>query len=134
MRNQFDIEVETYEIDSELDGEWEGFDTELADEEWYGEAGGSRPTSGYQAQQSSIFLIRGLSISPPPGLSVTNYLNPSVRRFIGRNRQGRAVNEFIVHETVTRSVADTVNVLVRRRLGVHLIMGSNGAITQHGDL
>jgi hypothetical protein len=44
------------------------------------------------------------------------------------------VSEFIVHETVTRSVKDTIQVLNQRGLGVHMIMGPDGEITQHGDL
>jgi hypothetical protein len=44
------------------------------------------------------------------------------------------VTELVIHETVTRSVADTVAVLQKRGLSVHLIMGPDGALTQHGDL
>lgn len=92
------------------------------------------PARGIEAgTNASSFLVGGVSL-PPIGVVVTNYLNPSVHRFRGRNRQGQVVNEFIIHETVTRSVADTVSVLIRRNLGVHLIMGPNGEITQHGDL
>ena len=83
---------------------------------------------------TSSFIVGGVPLPPPRGLTVTNFLDPRVPRFRGRNRRGRAVNEFAVHETVTRSVADTVQVLQQRGLGVHMIMGPNGEITQHGDL
>jgi N-acetylmuramoyl-L-alanine amidase len=65
---------------------------------------------------------------------VRNYLDPGVHRFRGNDRRGRPVTEFVIHETVTRSVAETVAVLKRRGLSVHLILGSDGGITQHGDL
>lgn len=74
------------------------------------------------------------SLSPPDGVSVLNYLQPDVQRFIGRSRAGRPVTEVIVHETVTRSVEATVRVLQKRKLGVHFIIGPDGEITQHGDL
>jgi len=43
----------------------------------------------------------------------------------------------VAHETVTRSVADTVKVLKTREngnLGIHLICGPDGSFTQHADL
>jgi len=80
------------------------------------------------------FVVAGVALPPPVGLSVTNFVDPRVFRFRGRNRRGRVISEFVVHETVTRSVADTVAVLRQRNLGVHLILGPDGAITQHGDL
>jgi hypothetical protein len=84
---------------------------------------------------TSSFIVGGVPLPPPRGLTVTNFLDPNVPRFrAGRNRRGRTVNEFVVHETVTRSVASTVQVLQQRGLSVHLIMGPNGEITQHGDL
>ncbi|MEE9554144.1 MAG: N-acetylmuramoyl-L-alanine amidase [candidate division Zixibacteria bacterium] len=82
---------------------------------------------------SSGFIIGGRFITPPPGLDVTNYNHPQVYRFRGRNRSV-TVNEIIIHESVTRSVADTVNILRNRNLGVHLMIGPDGRITQLGDL
>ena len=81
-----------------------------------------------------VIISGGQSLSPPHGVSVLNYLQPGVHRFPGRNRAGNPVTEIIVHETVTRNVASTVRVLERRKLGVHLIVGPDGAVTQHGDL
>ena len=49
-------------------------------------------------------------------------------------REGRTVNELIIHESVTRSAISTVAVLQRRKLGVHLIVAPDGRVTQHGDL
>jgi hypothetical protein len=40
----------------------------------------------------------------------------------------------VIHETVTTSVNTTIAVLRRRKLGVHFIIGPNGAVTQHNDL
>lgn len=80
------------------------------------------------------FIVGGKEIEPPPGLQVLNFNDPSVHRFRGRDRTGKPVTELIIHETVTRSAADTVVVLKKRRLGVHLILDWHGRFTQHGDL
>jgi hypothetical protein len=69
-----------------------------------------------------------------PGLRVRNFRDPEVVRFKGQSRAGRVVNELILHETVTRSTAATVSVLLKRKLGVQIIVGPDGEITQHGDL
>src|SRR5574341_1215029 len=59
MRNQFDLEVEPYEIDSELDGEWDGFDTELADEEWEaGSWGGAAPRGSAAIAVPNLHILR----------------------------------------------------------------------------
>lgn len=79
-------------------------------------------------------IVAGGDIEPPPGLRVWNYRDPKVTRFAGRDRAGRVVNELVLHETVTRSVASTVSVLLKRKLGVQLIVGPDGEVTQHGDL
>ena len=96
--------------------------------------GNVSPTVIPTTASTSSFIVGGVPLPPPRSLTVTNFLDPRVPRFRGRNRRGRTVNEFVVHETVTRSVADTVQVLQQRGLGVHMIMGPNGEITQHGDL
>jgi len=82
---------------------------------------------------SRALIIDGRSLLPPDGVLVQNFLEPDVHRFSGRDRSG-PITEVIVHETVTRSVASTIKVLERRKLGVHLIVGPGGAVTQHGDL
>jgi hypothetical protein len=79
-------------------------------------------------------IVAGTDVQAPAGLRVRNYRDPDVTRFTGRDRSGREVNELILHETVTRSVASTVNVLLKRKLGVQLIIGPDGEVTQHGDL
>lgn len=80
------------------------------------------------------FIVGGKVIEPPPGLDVLNFNDASVHHFGGRDRTGKPVTELIVHETVTRSASDTVAVLKKRRLGVHLILDEHGRFTQHGDL
>ncbi len=95
----------------------------------------NQPSSGFVPQVSiNSFLVGGVPQTPSMGLNITNYIDPSVQRFRNQTRSSTSVNELIVHETVTRSVRDTVKVLNERGLGVHLIMGPNGEITQHGDL
>jgi len=83
---------------------------------------------------SASLIVAGADVEPPAGLRVRNYRDPEVTRFKGRDRSGRVVNELILHETVTRSTAATVSVLLKRKLGVQLIVGPDGEITQHGDL
>ena len=80
------------------------------------------------------FVVAGRTLPAPCSLDVTNFHDPAVHRFDGRDRAGRAVTELIVHESVTRSAADTVAVLKRRKLGVHLLVAADGGVTQHGDL
>jgi len=80
------------------------------------------------------FIVAGEVLEPPVGLDVRSLRDPEVHRFTGRDRTGRAVTEVVVHESVTRSAADTVSVLKRRGLGVHLIVAPDGRVTQHGDL
>ena len=95
----------------------------------------SAPTAHDAASVQTLgFVVRGVALPVPARLQVTSFNDSFVHRFPGRNRRGRVVSEFIVHETVTHSVPDTVEVLRRRNLGVHLIMGPDGEITQHGDL
>ncbi len=84
--------------------------------------------------EASALIVAGEAIEPPAGLAVANFRDTEVHRFAGRDRAGRAVTEVVVHESVTRSAADTVAVLKRRKLGVHLIVAPDGRVTQHGDL
>jgi len=82
----------------------------------------------------SGFIVNGQPRTKPPGVSVRNFTDAAVRRFRGRDRSKVPVTELILHETVTRDVRSTVRVLERRGLGVHLIVGPDGEVTQHGDL
>ena len=80
------------------------------------------------------FIVGGKAIEPPPGLDVLNFNAAGVHRFRCRDRAGKPVTELVVHETVTRSAEETVAVLKKRRLSVHLILDEHGRFTQHGDL
>ena len=79
-------------------------------------------------------LVDGNPMCPPQGVIVRNFLNPDVVRFAGKSRVGVVVNEVNVHESVTRSADATTNVLLRRGLGVQLLVAPPGAVMQHGDL
>ena len=83
---------------------------------------------------SHTFIVSGKAYAPPPGLCLTNFHDPAVETFDGRERGDRAVTEFIIHESVTRSRETTVAVLRERGLGVHFIIDADGSVTQHGDL
>ena len=82
----------------------------------------------------SKIIIDGEALDAPENLDVTNYHDEDVVRFRGKKRCGKPVTEVIVHETVTRTIDTTVRVLKRRKLGVHVIIGPNGEVIQHGDL
>jgi len=78
-------------------------------------------------------IVAGRDVEAPD-IRIRNFRDPEVVRFKGQSRAGRVVNELILHETVTRSTAATVSVLIKRKLGVQLIVGPDGEVTQHGDL
>ena len=83
---------------------------------------------------SQKIVIAGQLFEPPEGLEVTNFLDPTVPCFKARRRAKTPVTELVLHETVTTSVNTTIAVLRRRNLGVHFIIGPNGAVTQHNDI
>lgn len=91
--------------------------------------------TGEKSTDETIKLIvNGRGLFGPDGVSIKNYLSGDVDKLRTRSRAGRAVTEIILHETVTRSVADTIRILERRKLGAHLVIGPDGVVTQHGDL
>lgn len=79
-------------------------------------------------------IVNGKAYALPPGLYLTNFHDCAVASFDGRDRGNRAVTEFIIHESVTRSRETTVAVLRERDLGVHFIIDADGSTTQHADL
>jgi hypothetical protein len=80
----------------------------------------------------SGFIVSGARVDAP-GLAVRNFLDDGVHRFASQGKRARAT-ELVIHETDTRSVDETIDVLKKRGLSVHLVMGPDGALTQHGDL
>lgn len=83
--------------------------------------------------RTNTLVVAGLDVEAPD-LRIRNFREPPVMRFKGQSRAGRIVDELILHETVTRSTAATVRVLLKRKLGVQLIVDPDGEVTQHGDL
>ena len=79
------------------------------------------------------FIVGGKATCPVEGLSIRTFADDGVHRFASKGKRARAV-ELVIHETVTRSVDSTIAVLKKRGLSVHLVMGADGALTQHGDL
>ena len=82
---------------------------------------------------SGGFIVGGNATCPVEGLSIRTFAEDGVHRFPSKGKRARAV-ELVIHETVTRSVDSTIAVLKKRGLSVHLVMGADGALTQHGDL
>jgi hypothetical protein len=78
-------------------------------------------------------IIHDQELEAPPGLSLLNYKTGGEYRFINQKRIIE-VDELIIHETVTSSAKATIDVLRQRNLGVHLVVGPDGSVYQHGDL
>jgi hypothetical protein len=78
-------------------------------------------------------IIHDQDLEAPSNLDILNYKTGGQYRFLNQKRIIE-VDELIIHETVTSSAKATVDVLRQRNLGVHLIIGSDGSIHQHGDL
>jgi len=78
-------------------------------------------------------VVGGVATCAPEGVAVRTFLEAGVVRFASKGKRTRAT-ELVIHETVTRSVASTIAVLQKRGLSVHLVMGPDGELTQHGDL
>lgn len=80
------------------------------------------------------FLVHGQEKKAPVRLSVQRRMGrgDSLRQ---KDRSPTSmVTELIVHETVTSTARAAVDVLQRRGLGVHLVIGTDGAVYQHADL
>ncbi len=80
----------------------------------------------------SAFIVGGAKVCAP-GLAIRNFADDEVYRFASKGKRARAT-ELVIHETVTRSVDETIAVLKKRGLSVHLVMGPDGELSQHGDL
>lgn len=81
------------------------------------------------------FIVGGKDIGGPENVSIVNFSSPGVVRFRnGKRGPSVHVSEVVLHETVTTSAKSTVDVLLQRGLGVHLIVGPDGVVAQHADL
>jgi hypothetical protein len=78
-------------------------------------------------------IISDQDLEAPAEMQVLNYKTGGLFRFINQ-RRNTPVTELILHETVTSSAKATLAVLQQRNLGVHLIVGADGTVYQHGDL
>jgi len=81
----------------------------------------------------SGLVAHGSSTTAPDGIAVRTFLDDGVVRFASKGKRER-VTELVIHETVTRSVDSTLAILKKRGLSVHLVLGPDGELTQHGDL
>lgn len=82
----------------------------------------------------SIIIEDKFNDTSDAGFSVNNFYSGRAPRLIGPPRFSGNVNQIIVHESVTTNLPRTIDVLRKRKLGVHFIIDPAGAITQHGDL
>jgi hypothetical protein len=77
----------------------------------------------------------GKFFNPPEGVSVINHFASKVHRFHpGRKHRTGTIDELVIHETQTSSVAKTISTLKAKGASVHLIVAPDGRVTQHGDL
>lgn len=81
----------------------------------------------------SCLVVRGIATSAPDSVAVRTFLEDGAARFASKGKRSHAT-ELVIHETVTRSVDSTIAVLKKRGLSVHLVLGPDGELTQHGDL
>jgi hypothetical protein len=81
----------------------------------------------------SGLVVRGIATSAPDNVAVRTFLEDGAARFASQGKRSHAT-ELVIHETVTRSVDSTIAVLKKRGLSVHLVLGPDGELTQHGDL
>lgn len=92
--------------------------------------------------EPSAIISNNVPLDGPRGVEVENYVTGGAFKFYTNTRKPSRVCEIVVHESVTRTVEDTVRVLSRKAntsgkpytLGVHLLIDGDGVVTQHGDL
>jgi len=78
-------------------------------------------------------IVRGQELEGPAGLTIQNFRMAGLPSLRNAARRG-GVTEVVVHETVTQSARATVDILQRRGLGVHFVVGYDGLVYQHADL
>lgn len=81
----------------------------------------------------SAFIVNDKEMPAPESLRLRTYAADGLVRFRNLARRG-VTTELILHETVNTSAQATVDTLRARNLGVHLILGEDGTVYQHGDL
>jgi len=81
----------------------------------------------------SRFIINGLSVSPPEGIVVANYIDNGEPHFKSKLRK-KKLQHFVLHETAGPTAQGCKNTLLKKGYGVQLIMDRSGRISQHGDL
>ena len=80
----------------------------------------------------SAFIVNEAARPAPASLNLKTFAD-GLHRFQNLPRRG-SVTEVILHETVNTSAEATVRTLRQRNLGVHFVLGEDGAVYQHGDL
>lgn len=86
----------------------------------------------YGNRNDHCFIADGLDVPAPSDLTVINYRDPSTFRFPASLRT--SPRALVLHEACTKTHADTVDVLKKRKLSVHLILDEKGVLHQHVDL
>lgn len=84
---------------------------------------------------SNLLVVNGKYIRVPDelGVTLTNYVHDDEVHFEHRART-RKLEHACIHESVTNGKSATVSVLRGKGLGVHLIIASDGKVSQHCDL
>lgn len=92
------------------------------------------PASSAVRPAGTQLIADGVAVSGPDGVPVRTYAVHGLLRFAAQGKPRKRVTELVIHETVSSSVESTVAVLQKRGLSVHLILGPDGVLYQHGDL
>lgn len=79
-------------------------------------------------------LLDDAYITVSDSIDLLNFTSPRIDRLTGPPRRVKRVDEIIIHESVTTSVHRTLEVLKKRRLGIHFTIAPSGYIAQHADL
>ncbi len=98
------------------------------------EGAGAPASSSVVKPAGTLIIADGVEVSGPAGVPVQTYEAHGLLRFAAQGKPRKRVTELVIHETVSSSVASTVEVLQKRGLSVHLILGPDGTLYQHGDL
>ena len=84
------------------------------------------------APPSTSAIVGGGDVEAPPGLDWINYRDPSVPKLRGKGLRDKTT--IVLHESVTRTWHQAANVLMRRHLGVQVMVTRDGKIRQTQDI
>lgn len=88
--------------------------------------------TAYAVTFAGSAVIHDKLVAPPMVSSWLNWMHGPVKKLRGHGYHQKSGT--ILHESVTKTWRQAVNVLLRRRLGVQIVIHTDGSVTQHADL